>query len=67
LASLYFSGSSIELILGGCIVHYFDWKVTFFSLMPIVGIIYVVVVKVLKVEEQKKTCIWIQDTRFTLL
>jgi MFS family permease len=54
LASLYFSGSSIGLILGGGIVHYFDWRVTFFSLIPILGIIYVVVVKVLKVEEQKK-------------
>ena len=54
LASLYFNGSSIGLILGGGIVHYFDWRVTFFSLIPILGIIYVVVVKVLKVEEQKK-------------
>ena len=30
LASLYFSGSSIGLILRGPIVHYFDWRITFF-------------------------------------
>jgi hypothetical protein len=27
---LYFSGSSIGRIVGGAIVHYTDWRVTFF-------------------------------------
>jgi MFS family permease len=30
LASLYFAGSSIGLVLGGSIVHYTDWRITFF-------------------------------------
>jgi MFS family permease len=30
LASLYFSGSSIGLVLGGSIAHYFDWRKHFF-------------------------------------
>lgn len=32
LASLYFAGSSIGLVLGGSIVHYTDWRITFFPL-----------------------------------
>ena len=56
LASLYFSGSSIGLILGGSIVHFFDWRLTFFSLLPFLGILYFVTIKFLKVEgeEQKQ-------------
>ena len=53
LASLYFSGSSIGLILGGGIVHYFDWRITFFSLLPFLGIIYFVIVKFLRVKEEE--------------
>lgn len=51
LASLYFSGSSIGLVLGGSIAHYFDWRMTFFSLLPFLGILYFVTVKFLKVKE----------------
>ena len=55
LASLYFSGSSIGLVLGGSIAHYFDWRrITFFSLLPFLGILYFVTVKFLKVEEKNK-------------
>jgi MFS family permease len=54
LASLYFSGSSIGLILGGSIVHYFDWRLTFFSLLPFLGILYFVVVKFLKIEKEEE-------------
>ena len=52
LASLYFSGSSIGLILGGTIAHYFDWRITFFSLLPFLRILYFVTVKFLKVKEE---------------
>lgn len=54
LASLYFSGSSIGLILGGSIAHYFDWRLTFFSLLPFLGILYFVVVKFLKIEKEEE-------------
>jgi MFS family permease len=53
LASLYFSGSSIGLVLGGSIAHYFDWRLTFFSLLPFLGILYFVTVKFLKVKEEQ--------------
>ena len=53
LASLYFSGSSIGLILGGGIVHYFNWRITFFSFLPFLGIIYFVIVKFLRVKEEE--------------
>jgi MFS family permease len=51
LASLYFSGSSIGLVLGGSIAHYFDWRITFFSLLPFLAILYFVTIKFLKVKE----------------
>ena len=53
LASLYFSGSSIGLVIGGSIVHYFDWRITFFSLLPFLGILYFVTVKFLIVKEEQ--------------
>jgi MFS family permease len=67
LASLYFSGSSIGLVLGGSIAHYFDWRITFFSLLPFLGILYFVTVKFLKVEgeEQKQLEEKDKTTEFT--
>ena len=69
LASLYFSGSSIGLILGGSIVHFFDWRLTFFSLLPFLGILYFVTIKFLKVEgeEQKQIEETDKTTEFTNL
>lgn len=54
LASLYFGGSSIGLILGGSIIHYFDWRLTFLSLLPFLGILYFVILKFLEVEKEKE-------------
>ena len=54
MASLYFSGSSIGLIVGGAIIHYTDWRFTFFSLVPFLGILYVVTLKFLKVRYDKQ-------------
>ncbi|MEJ7641890.1 MAG: MFS transporter [Candidatus Nitrosocosmicus sp.] len=54
LASLYFSGSSLGLIAGGSIIHITDWTVTFFSLIPLLGILYIVIIKFLKVNEIKQ-------------
>ena len=69
LASLYFSGSSIGLILGGSIVHFFDWRLTFFSLLPFLGILYFVTIKFLKVEREEQKQIEETDktTEFTNL
>jgi MFS family permease len=57
LASAYFSGSSIGLVLGGVIIHYFEWRMVFFSLIPIVIILLTIVIRFLRVkgedEEQR--------------
>jgi MFS family permease len=55
LASLYFAGSSIGLVLGGSIVHYTDWRITFFPLVPLLGILYLITIKYLKVREVKQS------------
>jgi len=54
LASLYFSSSSPVLIVGGSIIHYTDWTVTFFSLIPLLGILYIVIIKFIKVNDIKQ-------------
>jgi MFS family permease len=53
LASLYFSGSSIGLILGGSIIHFTNWNITFFSLIPVLLILYPIMIKFLKVKDNK--------------
>ena len=53
LASLYFSGSSIGLIIGGSIIHFTNWKAIFFSLIPILLILYLIMIKFLKIKEDK--------------
>ncbi len=55
LASLYFSGSSIGLVLGGSIVHYTNWRIDFFSLAPLLAILYLITIKFLKVRETKQS------------
>ena len=50
LASAYFSGSSIGLVLGGVIIHYFEWRMVFFSLIPIVIILLTIVIRFLRVK-----------------
>jgi MFS family permease len=50
LASAYFSGSSIGLVLGGVIIHYFEWRTAFFSLIPIVIILLTIVIRFLHVK-----------------
>jgi MFS family permease len=54
LASTYFSGSSIGLVLGGSIIHYFGWRTTFFSLIPIVVVLLVIVIRFLNVKEDQE-------------
>jgi MFS family permease len=54
LASLYFSGSSIGLIVGGSIIHFTNWNVTFFSLIPVLLILYLIMIKFLKVKDNKQ-------------
>ncbi len=54
LASLYFSGSSLGLIVGGGIIHFTNWKITFFSLIPILLILYIIIIKFLKVKDDKQ-------------
>jgi len=54
LASTYFSGSSIGLVLGGSIIHYFGWRTIFFSLIPIVIILLVIVIRLLHVKEDEE-------------
>jgi MFS family permease len=59
LASTYFSGSSIGLVLGGSIIHYFGWRTTFFSLIPIVIALLIIVIRSLHVkgiELQERDC-----------
>jgi MFS family permease len=53
LASAYFSGSSIGLVLGGVIIHYFEWRTVFFSLIPIVIIILAIVIRFLHVKGEQ--------------
>ena len=55
LASTYFSGSSIGILLGGSIIHYFGWRTIFFSLIPIVIALLVVIIRVLDVRENQDT------------
>ncbi len=54
LASTYFSGSSIGILLGGSIIHYFGWRTIFFSLIPVVITLLVVVLRVLNVRENEE-------------
>jgi MFS family permease len=53
LASAYFSGSSIGLVLGGVIIHYFEWRTVFFSLIPIVIIILAIIIRFLHVKGEQ--------------
>src|SRR5919202_1419630 len=48
LASTYFSGSSIGLVLGGSIIHYFECIMVLFSLIPIVIILLTIVIRFLR-------------------
>jgi MFS family permease len=54
LASTYFSGSSIGLVLGGSIIHYFEWRTIFFSLIPIVIVLLIIVIRFLHVKEDEE-------------
>jgi MFS family permease len=54
LASTYFSGSSIGLVLGGSIIHYFEWRTIFFSLIPIVIVLLIIVIRFLHVKENEE-------------
>jgi MFS family permease len=53
LASTYFSGSSIGILIGGSIIHYFGWRTIFFSLIPVVITLLVVIIRVLNVRENE--------------
>lgn len=55
LASTYFSGSSIGILIGGSIIHYFGWRTIFFSLIPVVIVLLVVIIRVLNVRENGDT------------
>jgi Na+/melibiose symporter-like transporter len=52
--------------MGGSIIHYTNWTVTFFSLVPLLGILYIVIVKFLKVNDgkQKSSNIGLSDLNF---
>ncbi len=54
LASTYFSGSSIGLVLGGSIIHYLEWRTIFFSLIPIVIVLLIIVIRFLHVKENEE-------------
>ena len=54
LASTYFSGSSIGILIGGSIIHYFGWRTIFFSLIPVVITLLVVIIRVLNVRENEE-------------
>ncbi|MDQ6723170.1 MAG: MFS transporter, partial [Thermoproteota archaeon] len=41
-------------IVGGGIIHFTNWKITFFSLIPILLILYVIIIKFLKVKDDKQ-------------
>jgi MFS family permease len=53
LASTYFSGSSIGLVLGGSIIHYFGWRTLFLSLIPVVILLLVIVSRFLHVKQDE--------------
>ena len=54
LASTYFGGSSIGILIGGSIIHYFGWRTIFFSLIPVVITLLVVIIRVLNVRENEE-------------
>lgn len=51
MTATYFGGSTIGLTLGGVITDYFGWRMTFLSLIPIVVILFVLILKFLKIKE----------------
>ena len=51
MTATYFGGSTIGLTLGGVITEYFGWHMTFLSLIPIVVILFVLILKFLKIKE----------------
>jgi MFS family permease len=53
LACTYFSGSSIGLVLGGSIIHYFGWRTLFLSLIPVVILLLVIVSRFLHVKQDE--------------
>src|SRR5919199_1856821 len=50
MTATYFGGSTIGLTLGGVITEYFGWHMTFISLIPIVVILFVLILKFLKIK-----------------
>ena len=50
MTATYFGGSTIGLTLGGVISEYFGWHMTFISLIPIVVILFVLILKFLKIK-----------------
>jgi len=52
ITSMFASGAVIGLAAGGTVIHYFGWRATFFSILPVV--ILLIILVILFIEEDRK-------------
>jgi len=52
ITSMFASGAVIGLAAGGTVIHYFGWRATFFSILPVVILLIILVIRF--IEEDRK-------------
>lgn len=64
LASMFAFGGLLGLVVGGNIIEYFGWRATFYSVIPMVLLLIIIIIKHVRVKESSQ--ILIQQQRKSL-